>query len=106
MKHKLLMLIALALAALLVLTGCQPRQNEEDNAASIASYKGYSNIPDYGDVSGAKSDETLAKAAAARLNVDAETVLAYPLDENSAAFIETWQQELEARGFTASADLE
>ncbi len=106
MKHRLLTLIALALTALLVLTGCQPRQNEEDNAASIASYKGYSNIPDYGDVSGAKSDETLAKAAAARLNVDAETVLAYPLDENSAAFIETWQQELEARGFTASADLE
>ncbi|MBO4383549.1 MAG: DUF5050 domain-containing protein [Clostridia bacterium] len=106
MKYKLLTFIALLTATVLLLTGCQPKNNSEDPAAEIASYSGYSNIPDYGNLSGAKSDETLAKAAAARLNVDPETVLAYPLDESSAAFIDTWQQELDARGFVSSADLE
>ena len=106
MNYKLLTIIALLTATVLLLTGCQPKNGGEDPAAEIASYSGYSNIPDYGDLSGAKSDETLAKAAAARLNVDEKTVLAYPLDESSAAFIDTWQQELDARGFASSADME
>ena len=105
MKHRLLALIAL-LAAVFLLAGCQPKTDPDENAANIASYKGYNNIPDYGDLSGASSDAKLAAAAAARLNVDPETVLVYPLDENSAAFIESWQQELETRDYAKSADLE
>ena len=105
MKHRLMALIALLTVAFL-LAGCQPQSGTEDNGADIASYKGYASIPDYGDVSGAKPDTKLAEKAAARLNADPETVLIYPLDGNSAAFIDTWQQELEARDYAKSADLE
>ncbi|MBP5272330.1 MAG: DUF5050 domain-containing protein, partial [Clostridia bacterium] len=68
--------------------------------------QGYSNIPDYGDLSGKAPDEDLGAKAAARLNVDPETVKVYRLDENSAAFIETWTQELKARDFAQSGEME
>ena len=106
MKYRILVFAAVLTAALLLLTACQPKQEEEDNAAKIASYSDYGNVPDYGDVSGVKPDEALAETAAARLNADPETVKVYALNEDSAAFIETWQEELKSRGFEQSADME
>lgn len=106
MKHRILILIAVLTAALMLLTACQPKNNEEDTAAKVASYSGYSNLPDYGDVSGTTPDESLTRAAAERLNVDEKTVRVYPLNENSPAFIESWEEELKARGFEQSADME
>ena len=107
MKQKLFVLLAALIALTIALTACQTGgKNEGENDQKIASYSGYSNIPDFGDVSGKEADAKLGEAAAARLGVDPETVKVYPVDENSAAFIETWEQELKTRGFTKSADME
>lgn len=107
MKQKLLALLCALIAATVLLTACQQNGTKPDETAqNIASYEGYSNIPDFGDLSGKTPNETLGAEAAARLNVDPEAVKVYELDESSAAFLETWQQELKARGFTQTGDME
>ncbi len=107
MKQKLIALLCALIAATVLLTACQQNGNKpNDNAQNIASYQGYSNIPDFGDLSGKSPNEDLGAEAAARLNVDPEVVKVYELDESSAAFLETWQQELETRGFARTGDME
>lgn len=106
MMKKLPAVLALLLAFVFVLAACQTTVPEEDNAPKIASYSGYSNIPDLGALAEAKSDEDLAAAAAERLSVDPETVLVYSLQDLSEEELKTWTAELKERGFEASGNLE
>ena len=105
MKRYFFLILAVLMTAAVLLTACQP-QGSEEQAPTIASYEGYSNIPDLGDIAGAKSDEALASAAAARMDVAPETVFVYPLGDIPEDALNVWTKELKARGFEQSGTLE
>ena len=105
MKRYFFLILAVLMTAAVLLTACQP-QGSEEQAPTIASYEGYSNIPDLGDIAGAKSDEALASAAAARMDVAPETVFVYPLGDIPEDALNVWTKELKARGFEHSGTLE
>ena len=105
MKRYFFVILAVLMTAAVLLTACQP-QGSEEQAPTIASYEGYSNIPDLGDIAGAKSDEALASAAAARMDVAPETVFVYPLGDIPEDALNVWTKELKARGFEQSGTLE
>lgn len=106
MTKKIAGLMALLLSMIFVLTACQPTTSEEDNTPELASYSGYGNIPDLGALAGAKSDETLALAAAERLSVDPEAIFVYSLKDLSEENLTTWTTELQKRGFEETGTLE
>lgn len=105
MKRYFFLILAVLMTATVLLTACQP-QGSEEQAPTIASYEGYSNIPDLGDIAGAKSDEALASAAAARMDVAPETVFVYPLGDIPEDALNVWTKELKARGYEQSGTLE
>ena len=105
MKRYFFLILAVLMTAAVLLTACQP-QGSEEQAPTIASYEGYSNIPDLGDIAGAKSDEALASAAAARMDVAPETVFVYPLGDIPEDALNVWTKELKARGYEQSGTLE
>lgn len=104
MKRYFLLIMAVLMTTAMLLTACQPQS--EDQAPTIASYEGYSNIPDLGDIAGVKSDKPLASAAAARMDVDPETVFVYPLGDIPEDALNVWTKELKARGFEKNGTLE
>lgn len=104
MKRYFIFILAVLMSAALLLTACQPAS--EDEAPTIASYEGYSNIPDLGNIAGAKRVEGLSSAAAARLSVDPESVFVYELGDIPADALKIWTKELKARGFEKSGTLE
>lgn len=105
MKRFFILILAVLTMSALLLTACQP-QASEDQAPTIESYEGYSNIPDLGSIAGAKSDQGLAEAAAERLSVDPASVFVYPLTEMPGDALNVWTKELKARGFERSGTLE
>ena len=105
MKRYFFLILAVLMATVLLLTACQPNGSEEE-APTIASYEGYSNIPDLGSIAGTKSNGKLATAAAERLSVDPEAVFVYSLGDLPEDAVNVWTRELKARGFEKSGTLE
>lgn len=106
MKQRFLILTALLCMVAVLLAACQKNTNTDtDNTPKIAEYKGYSTIPDFGDLSGLTPDEDLAKDAAERLCVDEDMVKVYHLTDETKADVKTWVKELKNRGFSPADDL-
>ena len=89
MKRYFLLIMAVLMTTAMLLTACQPQS--EDQAPTIASYE---------------SDKPLASAAAARMDVDPETVFVYPLGDIPEDALNVWTKELKARGFEKNGTLE
>lgn len=105
MKRYFFLILAVLMTTVLLLTACQPNGSKEE-APTIASYEGYSNIPDLGSIAGAKSNGKLAAAAAERLSVDPEAVSVYSLGDLPEDAVNVWTKELKARGFEKTGTLE
>ena len=54
MKRYFFLILAVLLSTVVLLTACQPNGSEEQ-APTISSYEGYSNIPDLGSIAGAEA---------------------------------------------------
>ena len=105
MKRYFFLILAVLMTTVLLLTACQTNGSEEQ-APTITSYEGYSNIPDLGEIAGAKTNETLAAAAAERMSVDPESVFVYSLGDLPDDALKIWTKELKARGFERNGSLE
>lgn len=105
MKRYFFLILAVLLSTVVLLTACQPNGSEEQ-APTISSYEGYSNIPDLGSIAGAESNAKLAAAAAERMSVDPETVFVYSLGDLPEDALNVWTRELKARGFEKNGTLE
>lgn len=98
--------VALVLAAIMAfsLTGCNFFTNCE-NTEQYECYEGYKGIIDFGIFSGASEDAKAAATVAKRLGVDAKSVKAYKLNEETLAKVPEWEAALKENEFSKKGEL-